>query len=544
MFTFISYAYGNVKAFRMRSEDVQKRLLSKVMGHLEQQLQANLVKLELGETFKPPGMVGLLTELHDANYHVDAVVASKLASCEETAIEAFAASQGIPASIVSLTIAVFRHDKRAIVKALADFAMPRTRHMVVDKSSVAERDSREFVPAMYRFMAFMDSSHEQEAAITEILESTGLASGNCTLEANTLIKKATQQLKECKLAPNVCQAINAHLYSSDNKDRLSVLKQKFVPAPKQNPVRNHTNAPIISTADRNEQLRQDRSERAKEMKTTTENLAAAMKTLAEAAAIDKGISKKRQDLDAILLAAVFALAEGETGKFMQYLRTKTPLTLAQEQLLRRMAETRVAPNQQAVHGLTDDPVTSASISLDRIFSVVDADSSGYIDPPEFAKALRAMGVTITDERALQIFSRCDKDHSGLLDPREFARAVEKTQKDVVRYLMGRMGMGRLRSTTILILLIAAIAALLFFIYLGVEAFGTGGEFAAVINSLLPISIGLFMGFAERIGWVDVDRVLYHLVSDTYLRCISLQCPCVLPQDQKIEDALRTQAAGI
>jgi hypothetical protein len=559
MSTFVSYSYGNIKAFRVRFKDVQKRLMSKVNSHLEQKLQANLVNLELGETCKAAGMVGLLAELHDVNYHVDAVVASKLASCEAAAIGALADRQGIPASMILLTVAIFRHDKDATAKALAGFVMPRALRVAVDKSSVAETALRELIPAMYRFMAFMGNSleldsYEQQAAITEIFNITGWKSGKCTLEAKLLISKAKRQLKACKLAPIVRQAIEKltkELELPQHEEPADNVKNDTV-ATRKDAARGDKDASgTTSTSERSKKLKHDRLEREEEMKKAKQAAGNAMKALAEAVAIDKGVSPKRKVLDDLLLAAVSALAKGETGKFMLYLHTETPLSPAQEHLLRRIAETRAPAKQQAaVQGLANNPTALATISLDRIFSVVDQDSSGYIDPTEFVQALRAMGVTITDERALQIFSRCDKDHSGLLDPREFAQAVEKLQKDVVRHLMHAMGLGRLRSTIILILLIATILGILVFIYLGVEAFGTGGEFAAVINSLLPISTGLFMGFAQKIGWVDVDQILHHLVSGRRSECLVAffafpYNACLrFHQEQKIEDALRTQAAGI
>jgi hypothetical protein len=584
--TFVSYAYGNIRATRVRFKDIQKRLMSRVKGHLEQKLQANLVKLGLSEM--TPGMVGLLTELHDVNYHVDAVVASKLASCEATAVDAFADSQGIPASTISLIIAIFRHDKDATAKALAELI----RSHVAKKSPVAERDSRELVPAMYRFMAFMDgsNSHEQEAAITDILEITGWKSGHLQNSATkSLINDAMQKLKDCKLAPSVYRVIDKHLYriysreeaismpikekendeadkkdvgsneeakkrendktdkkdvgsneeakkrGNDEADKKDVgsneeakkrendeADKKDVGSNEEAKKRGNDEAAKDAISKRNEKLKQARSKRAKDVKVATKKAAAAMKLLVGAFATDRGTSEKRQALDDLLLDAVFALAEGETRVFMQYLRMETTLTAAQEQLLRRMAETRAPSKQQAqVKSVVDDPTTLATISLDQIFSVVDADDSGYVDPSEFAQALRAMGVSVTDERALQIFSRCDKDHSGLLGRREFAQAVEKLQKHFVRHLMRTIGMGRLRLTAILITLIAAIFLVLVFIYLGVKAFGTGDEFAAVINSILPISTGLLMGFAQQIGAVDIDRVLHHLVSGCYsFLCIS------------------------
>jgi Ca2+-binding EF-hand superfamily protein len=230
-----------------------------------------------------------------------------------------------------------------------------------------------------------------------------------------------------------------------------------------------------------------------------------------------------QDQDEVFKAlnAIIALSAGDKGEFMSFLQRHSPLRPEHEELLKTLASTRVTPHQV----LTKAQTAVQTSAFDRLFMAMDTDGSGYIDPTEFAQAVRAMGVDISDTRALQIFARCDADSSGLLNQREFRRALEKLQKDVVRHLMDSMGMGRLLQTAILTASIGCMAGALVFIFLGVRGFGKGGEFAAVVNSVLPISSGLFLGFAQKLSWMNAEESLQNL------------------QD-KIEDVLKTKAAGV
>jgi hypothetical protein len=163
--------------------------------------------------------------------------------------------------------------------------------------------------------------------------------------------------------------------------------------------------------------------------------------------------------------------------------------------------------------------------LKRIFDLVDTDRSGYISLQELTQALRAMSINISDERALQLFCRCDKDNSGLLDFREFESALEKIREDFVRSLLQGVGMNRFALFILLLLLVSVLLGLLVFIFLGVKAFGVGDEFAAIINSILPLSTGLFMGFATNLGLEDAEKTLKRAT-------------------KRIEETVRTMAAAI
>ena len=62
-------------------------------------------------------------------------------------------------------------------------------------------------------------------------------------------------------------------------------------------------------------------------------------------------------------------------------------------------------------------------SPDEIFDEFDADGSGFMDYDEFTAMLPALGIKMTDAKALKYFRVCDADGSGEIDRDEFKVAL-------------------------------------------------------------------------------------------------------------------------
>jgi hypothetical protein len=541
-FTFVSYSYGNYKAFCVRFHDVKKQLRESIARYLKQQLLKNL---KIMRQDGGAGVAGLLTALQDSEIRIDvaeaAALAEKMANGDAEATAHFAEQVHIPAVVVSVVVAVFRQNKRAIARALSDFFREQVK-LDVDMPSgslqlpevqraVSKRDLRELLPAIYRFVAYAGNEAEQTAAMVDFFKIAGWNRKRCTNDTKVKIAVAMQSLSQSSL---ISKAVIERLMEEAVRpmDLLSKTNFADIAKPKDAPAARACASISAWTAvdtnadepDRQDEKKKDSEEWVAKREENVRILARDMKALAGVAVAQGFFSQSNMDADERMVDAVFALATGNRAKFMQYLRTIAPLQLAQENILRNLA--RISPKQVLQNVVQDSVAASiaAADPFDQVFRAVDTDGSNFIDSVEFTRAVRAMGVAITDERALQIFAHCDKDQSGLISRREFEKAVEKLQEEVADFLLKKMGMGRLLQTSILIALIAAILSILIFIFLGVQAFGTGGEFAAVINSVLPVSTGIFMGFAQKISWVDVEQRLQHL-------------------EQMIDDALSSHAVG-
>ena len=121
--------------------------------------------------------------------------------------------------------------------------------------------------------------------------------------------------------------------------------------------------------------------------------------------------------------------------------------------------------------------------------------------------LSLFGLDLTDSFALQLFSAQDHDGSNGLDFTEFEACMDALTDILVVDVLVSMGFSRLEQTVIFALWGALLLGLMFFLFVGVQGFSQGTEFAAVVNGALPVFFSTFAWLAESTYWDGLTRRL-------------------------------------
>lgn len=168
------------------------------------------------------------------------------------------------------------------------------------------------------------------------------------------------------------------------------------------------------------------------------------------------------------------------------------------------AASRSAPEAATAVG----EVGGVASAADQVFAVADTDNSGLLDVAEFGHALKYLGISISEHAALELVARVG-DGTGMLDREEFKTAVERLRDGVAVDALTAMGLSR---NTLLRAFAFAVAVLLFmlvFVFCGVAAFATGGAFGAVVNSVIPLAVGLGVSAGSDTG-ASIEKWLSEL----------------------------------
>jgi len=151
--------------------------------------------------------------------------------------------------------------------------------------------------------------------------------------------------------------------------------------------------------------------------------------------------------------------------------------------------------------IAEDAVRNKGSALE-LFELTDLDGNGRISTEEFQLLMTRLGLTLSPHRMTEILSMCKRgldkrkagevtseDLSGL-SLEEFKVALDYLQKKMARDSISLLGHSWGRLMWILSLLITGLILLMVFIWLGINAFVTGGVFNSIVNSVMTISSGI------------------------------------------------------
>ena len=65
--------------------------------------------------------------------------------------------------------------------------------------------------------------------------------------------------------------------------------------------------------------------------------------------------------------------------------------------------------------------------MSSLFNRWDEDGDGLVNRAEFLKAMRNLGLRLSDEEVCALFTRCDPDGSGTVDLREFSKLLRESR---------------------------------------------------------------------------------------------------------------------
>eukprot|EP00931_Biecheleriopsis_adriatica_P117613 TRINITY_DN93109_c0_g1_i1.p1 TRINITY_DN93109_c0_g1~~TRINITY_DN93109_c0_g1_i1.p1 ORF type:complete len:3900 (+),score=642.63 TRINITY_DN93109_c0_g1_i1:1334-11701(+) len=140
-------------------------------------------------------------------------------------------------------------------------------------------------------------------------------------------------------------------------------------------------------------------------------------------------------------------------------------------------------------------------TVNDLFDIIDVDKSGTISVEEFKVCTRRLGIQLSEHRLYETLSHCKQTTRrgdlliAELTPEEFKNALEFVKKKVANSSLAVLGLTSPWILVRLAVLTCVLCLIFVFIWLGMDAFVSGGTFSAVVNSLLTISAGI--GLAAR-----------------------------------------------
>jgi len=140
----------------------------------------------------------------------------------------------------------------------------------------------------------------------------------------------------------------------------------------------------------------------------------------------------------------------------------------------------------------------------KFFEIFDKDGSGKVNFEEFSEMIKYMNMDISDHQALKIFSEA-ADAQGLLDKSAFEKALDVLNTQIASKVLDVMGLSVATLAKIFIVLVVLLLGFFAFIFLGIAAFKTGTTFGTVINSILPCTAALGIGYNSQLDTEDIMR---------------------------------------
>eukprot|EP00753_Platysulcus_tardus_P013610 PLAT3808.1.p1 GENE.PLAT3808.1~~PLAT3808.1.p1 ORF type:complete len:2608 (+),score=704.23 PLAT3808.1:801-7826(+) len=205
--------------------------------------------------------------------------------------------------------------------------------------------------------------------------------------------------------------------------------------------------------------------------------------------------------DKLLLLGLAELAQGKKAGLVKLLSSVTKLTMEDAKQLVSVVHGLLlvtkSPKEQVGALVKKAPAMAAEqlkgITASGLFRLFDRDNSGTVSFNEFHLLLKFFRVHMPRHQAMQLYSSADTDGSGLLSESEFVAVMATLQDQLLESLLHDLGVSTSVLLAMLLLLLTWLLGLFVFIFLGVAGFTTGTSFGAVINSLLPASVGGVLG---------------------------------------------------
>lgn len=222
------------------------------------------------------------------------------------------------------------------------------------------------------------------------------------------------------------------------------------------------------------------------------------------------------------IEGIFALAQGKWEGAVDLCRPFCNIDpVALEQMSRLLP--MVAKNTAAALTEDDEEIAADASRLKQIsdnvnkkeggvsdlFALIDLDHSGTISMEEFKMCTVRLGFQLNEHRIMEIFSKCKKGSSKDTDyqelkEEEFKLALDYVKGKIVENSMSLLGRSKGRLMRKLAGMVIVLLMLMCFIFLGINAFITGGTFNSIINSVMTICAGLGMSGGKTEGGGDKE----------------------------------------
>jgi hypothetical protein len=121
-----------------------------------------------------------------------------------------------------------------------------------------------------------------------------------------------------------------------------------------------------------------------------------------------------------------------------------------------------------------------------MFKAFNTDNSTGISKTEYETVARRLGMNLSAHRINEIFASFNQDADDELNEAEFGKAMQYLQKKNIDMALDSLGISPAFLKLSLIILAVLLLLVFIFVFLGIQAFGLGGTFGAVINSLISM----------------------------------------------------------
>ncbi len=160
-------------------------------------------------------------------------------------------------------------------------------------------------------------------------------------------------------------------------------------------------------------------------------------------------------------------------------------------------------NVSEENGDEDEEEDEASNVRDRqvaiVFSTFDKSNLGYLNLYDFQTVMKCYSIELTDHKALELLCVGDTTAAGLIDMDGLSRILLQIEGELTLFLLKKELKDVMNLASKFIAAFLVLLFLLSFVYLGITAFGKSDVFNSVINSLLPMGLGVVAGFVGDAG---------------------------------------------
>jgi hypothetical protein len=113
--------------------------------------------------------------------------------------------------------------------------------------------------------------------------------------------------------------------------------------------------------------------------------------------------------------------------------------------------------------------------------------------------MKCYSIELTDHKALELLCVGDTTAAGLIDMDGLSRILLQIEGELTLFLLKKELKDVMNLASKFIAAFLVLLFLLSFVYLGITAFGKSDVFNSVINSLLPMGLGVVAGFVGDAG---------------------------------------------